>query len=161
MREPICTGAFSAVVSVSTEMLQELTSEMKLELKNSLQIKLWKFWQSYNYIELPDEFYEVSNYVGVANTDESSPNYARARGFVDGYNQTTLWYTSIDDWNAGTVSQKSDLYTFIECMLTRSSEEWEDDLAWPLVKKKYDILRNWIQKQYGFDIQVVGNLFCE
>ena len=161
VREPICTGAFSAVVSVSTEMLQELTSEMKLELKNSLQIKLWKFWQSYNYIELPDEFYEVSNYVGVANTDESSPNYARARGFVDGYNQTTLWYTSIDDWNAGTVSQKSDLYTFIECMLTRSSEEWEDDLAWPLVKKKYDILRNWIQKQYGFDIQVVGNLFCE
>ena len=121
VREPICTGAFSAVVSVSTEMLQELTSEMKLELKNSLQIKLWKFWQSYNYIELPDEFYEVSNYVGVANTDESSPNYARARGFVDGYNQTTLWYTSIDDWNAGTVSQKSDLYTFIECMLTRSS----------------------------------------
>ena len=161
VREPICTGAFSAVVSVSTEMLQELTSEMKLELKNSLQIKLWKFWQSYNYIELPDEFYEVSNYVGVANTDESSPNYARARGFVDGYNQTTLWYTSIDDWNAGTVSPKSDLYTFIECMLTRSSEEWEDDLAWPLVKKKYDILRNWIQKQYGFDIQVVGNLFCE
>lgn len=59
------------------------------------------------------------------------------------------------------LAKKSDLYTFIECMLTRSSEEWEDDLAWPLVKKKYDILRNWIQKQYGFDIQVVGNLFCE
>ena len=59
----------------------------EVRIKNSLQIKLWKFWQSYNYIELPDEFYEVSNYVGVANTDESSPNYARARGFVDGYNQ--------------------------------------------------------------------------
>mgnify|MGYP007029442591 FL=1 len=161
VKEFVWAGAFSVIVSVSAEKLQELTPEMKLELKNKLQIKLWSFWRSYNYIELPDEFYEVSNYVGVANTDESSPNYARARGFVDGYNRTSLWYGYIDDWHTGSISKVSDLSTFIECLLTRSSEEWKDDLTWPLVKKKYDILRNWVQEQYGFDIQIVGNLFCE
>ena len=51
--------------------------------------------------------------------------------------------------------------SFITWLLTRSSEEWKEDLTWPLVKKKYDILRNWTQEEFGFDIQSIGNLFCE
>ena len=51
--------------------------------------------------------------------------------------------------------------SFITWLLTRSSEEWKEDLTWPLVKKKYDILRNWTQEEFGFDIQSIGDLFCE
>lgn len=32
-----------------------------------------------------------------------------------------------------------------------------DDLQYPLVKKKYDLLRNYFIKNYGVDIQKIGD----
>lgn len=42
-------------------------------------------------------------------------------------------------------------------MRNRTSEEWAEDLTYPLVKKKYDILRNYFLEKFNFDIQKIGD----
>ncbi len=159
--EFVYSGANSFIIGKCNENLNEITEEEIREYKNTLQVKLWAYLKQYAYIDFPEEFFEVSDYSKVAIIeDKTSPDYARARGFVEGYQRTRNWYTQLL-YPANAIDKDIDVITFIECMVTRSAEEWKDDLTWPLVKEKYDILRNWMQKHYSFDIQYVGDLFCE
>ena len=51
--------------------------------------------------------------------------------------------------------------TYLHDMLRHSEEEWAENLKYPLVKQKYDILRNYIIEEYGVDLQEIGNALCE
>lgn len=57
-----------------------------------------------------------------------------------------------------TLNETDDLKAFLNGMVGRTSEQWESDLEYPLVKKKYDILRNYLLETYDFDIQVIGDM---
>ena len=54
-----------------------------------------------------------------------------------------------------------DLKAFLNGMVGRTSEQWKVELEYPLVKKKYDILRNYLLRTYGFDIQAIGDMIYE
>ena len=140
------------------DSLNLVTSDILLAWKNQLQSKLWtSYWLTYNYIDFPDEFFEVSDYVGAANTDPSSPDFAWARGFVEGFERSYEWYT-LTDWSTDALSETSDLSTFLEEMVTCSSEEWAEKLTYPLVREKYDILRSYFIENYNVDLQKIGDM---
>ena len=46
-------------------------------------------------------------------------------------------------------------------LVFRTAKEWEDDLQYPLVKQKYDILVSWLKTEYGIDIVKIGNTIYE
>lgn len=154
----VLTRNSSAIgIGFCSDTLRKITSQTKLEFKNNLQRNLWYDWLTR--IDFPDEFFEISDYSCAAVLDDSSSDYTRSRGFVadyynDYYNE---WSTKVD-WQTRLLNKQTDLRSFIMGMIVRSTADWKDDLEWPLVKQKYDILRDWIQKEYGFDIQEIGNV---
>ncbi|MDY4044187.1 MAG: hypothetical protein SOY65_10360 [Marinifilaceae bacterium] len=150
------SGENQIAIGYCSDTLTKFSSTTKLEFKIWLQRELWLGWLNTGLIQIPDAFYLVSDYGSAASVDDpSSPNYARARGFVaDGYGYEWCTFT---DWTTGKLRMTDDSAAFIGGMVTRTSEEWAADLEFPLVKEKYDILRNYIQDAYGFDIQSIGN----
>lgn len=151
----VLAGESCLAFGFCSDTLQKLTPATKVEFKDELQKTLWDYFID---IEYPDDFFAVSDYTYVANVDPASEDYARNRGFLA--NNNYEWSTSLNI-NTGMLSEETDITSFIAGMRTRTAKEWEDDLKWPLVKKKYDILRNWIQENYGFDIQKIGNATYE
>lgn len=147
-----------------SDTLQKITPDTKLYFKNEIQRYLWGNW--YSVIELPDEFFSVSDYsTSVSAYDPSAENYSRKRGFVADY-----YYGYDNEWSGSYVGNSNydisivqgyDARAFLTRMATHSEEEWASDLEYPLVKKKYDIIRNWLQEKYGFDLQKVGDATYE
>lgn len=141
------------VVGHCTEGVKDMSQADKIAFKNDLQSKLWGSWLSR--FDIPAEFYAVSNYNGKANANPSDWNYARERGFVAD-SKGAEWST-VDPYPAKTLNVNADLDSFLSGMRNRTSEEWAEDLTYPLVKKKYDILRNYFLKNFNFDIQEIGD----
>ena len=144
---PSCIG-----IGFCSDTLRKLSPAVKLEFKNKLQEALWLDWLEK--LDAPDDFFAVSDYSYEADDDPSSKNYARNRGFVE--YDSSEWSTS-GDWTTGELDAETDLQSFIIGMVTRSSEDWSADLEWPLVKQKYDLLKNWLQETYDFDLQKIGD----
>ena len=108
---------------------------------------------------IPDAFYEVSDYSFAADPyDSSSPNYVRARGFFGDNKYGYEWSEYISDWSILEYLKSDDVTYFIQNMLQRTADDLREELnTYPLLKKKYDILRNHFKESYGFDIQEIGN----
>ena len=153
-------GSNSIAIGYCSDVLYEFTPETKLEFKNALSRQLWTRWCSH--LNIPDDFYAVSDYSRVAVADPSSLDYVRERGFVMNYsfNPPSEWAMSLD-YLTGRLNESTDLMSFLIGMTVRTSADWEEDLKYPLVKQKYDILRNWIQETFGFDLQKVGDTTYE
>lgn len=139
------------VISNCSEFLTTMSNETKLMLKRDVQSQLWGSWLGK--FNIPKAFYKVSNYNGLASSDPTNWNYARERGFVidhDGKEWSTTGYNP-------TLSENADLDSFLSGMRNRTSEQWAEDLKYPLVKEKYDILRNYFLDNFDFDIQAIGD----
>ena len=143
-------------VSYCSDTLKKMSVGTKLSLKINLQQGLWEKW--IDKINLPEECFALSDYSKAANTTPSSPDYARNRGFVA--NNGNEWSTRVN-WPSRTLNKMDDLKAFLNGMVGRTSEQWKVELEYPLVKKKYDILRNYLLRTYGFDIQAIGDMIYE
>ena len=135
-----------------------MSGATKLEFKNRLQYQLWSSWMGLDMITFPEAFFQVSNYSTKVVNDPTSPNYARARGFFgsNGYE----WSVNMVGATYYNESQlkSSDRDYFIQNMLQRTSEDLETELStYPLLRKKYDILRVYIEETYGFDLKKIGD----
>lgn len=147
-------------VGYCSKALLAMTGKMKLEYKNDLQISLWKDWVDRGVFDIPREFYTVSDYSKEADLyDPSSPDYARVRGFVA--NSDGGEWCGWVNWQTKVLEKTHDLRAFLTSMVSKSSEQWESDLQYPLVKKKYNILRDYFLKEYDFDIQKIGDAMYE
>ena len=150
----------TVMLGFCSDTLRKLTPTDKINLRNELQRLLWDIWEVT--LEFPNEFFALSEYSYPAVDDPESPDYTRARGFVADYSwgYPNEWSLS-GDWMTGMLSETADLSSYLDGMLTRTSAEWAEDLEWPLVKQKYDILRNWVKEKYGFDLQAIGDMTYE
>lgn len=143
-----------------SDTLKKISPATKCEWKNAVHSTLWGYYSG-GVIEFPEEFFAVSDYSRGAEMDPSSEDYTRNRGFLaDQYG--TEWSVIYADYETGLLSYKNmDVSTFLQGMVTKTTTDWEEDLKYPLVKQKYDILRNWIQETFGFDLQNVGDTTYE
>ncbi len=148
-------------VSYCSDTLLSLPPKTKLEFKNNLQKQLWLNW--INVLDMPEEFFEVSSYSTKANTtDKTSNEYARKRGFIMDYSQSRPreWSNRVDN-NTKKLDSHTDLKSFLIGMVIRTSDQWTSDLAYPLVKEKYDIIHNWFLEKYHIDLQKIGDASYE
>lgn len=150
------SGAACIGFGFCSDTLQKISPATKLEFKRKLHENFWFKWGEI--IEIPEEFYEVSDYSHAAVSEPTSEDYTRKRGFVtySGF-EWSLYVNS----QTKMLDEKTDFWSYLIGFVTRSSADWEEDLKWPLVKQKYDILRNYLQDTYGFDIQKVGDATYE
>lgn len=141
-----------------SDTLTKLSGSMKMAFKNSLHEALWKDWLDRGIIQMPDEFYDVSNYVNPI--IPLSPEGERERGFVSNLLSVGMeidWVLFTWNYSTEEIKKASDANAYLNKMLFWSSDEWEADFAYPLVKEKYNILRNYFIETYGIDVRQIGD----
>lgn len=148
-----------------SEELKDLSAEEKRIYKNNLQLCLWNYWRTAGTLEFPEEFYEVSDYTRAAKDydpeNPDDPDFALARGFMPQWyayqNRYSFSWCLYVHYQTKLVDSGNDLQYFMYAMLTRTAEEWGDYLTkYPLIKRKYDILRNWFLTKYKVDLKKIG-----
>ncbi|WP_018339144.1 hypothetical protein [Butyricimonas synergistica] len=148
-----------------SEELKNLSAEEKRIYKNNLQLCLWNYWRTAGTLEFPEEFYKVSDYTRAAKDydpeNPDDPDFALARGFMPQWyayqNRYSFSWCLYVHYQTKLVDSGNDLQNFMYAMLTRTAEEWGDYLTkYPLIKRKYDILRNWFLTKYKVDLKKIG-----
>jgi hypothetical protein len=147
------------------DKIPTMSATDKRKMKNDIQRNFIMDLINNNKLTIPDEFYAVSDYTTKCVTTPSSPDYARTRGFVpsidyeDSYGMVSEWCTYLD-YSTKMLLKSNDVAHYLKNMLCHSESDpnsWGKYLTYPLVKKKYDILRQHFISTYGFDIQFIGN----
>lgn len=130
--------------------VEEMSDTEKRGFKSYLQASFLEYCLYEKIIALPREFYALSDYT--ANLKNQNEEAARQAGFV--YNPKTglEWSTRTSE-----VNQTDDAAAYLSSLVYRTDEEWEKDLEYPLVKKKYEISVHYLTEQYGIDVCKIGN----
>lgn len=136
-------------ISDITKNVGEMTSDDKRSFKNYLQAVFLNYCITTGAVEVPREFYTVSDYT--AELYWESTEKAREYGFV--YNPQTDEEWSTVYWS---LSQSLDISAYVASLAYRTESEWTEDLEYPLVRKKYELLVNAFTKA-GVDIKKIGN----
>lgn len=131
----------------------EMSGWAKREYKSYLQATFLEYCLSFGLITIPEEFYALSDYTG--NLFWESSEVAREAGFVYNPADDIEWSTEYD------LSRFEDATAYLASLVYRTTEEWAADLEYPLIRKKYDILVNWLKKQYEIDVCKIGNTVYE
>lgn len=139
------------VISNVNKSVADMSAEEKRVYKSNLQSVFLESLVASATIVAPDEFIAISDYSN--NVDDTEE--ARNAGFV--LNPTMDYEWSID----GNMTESNDLNAYLASLVFRTAKEWEDDLQYPLVKQKYDILVSWLKTEYGIDIVKIGNTIYE
>lgn len=132
-----------------SEPWAEMSAFDKRSFKSYVQTDFLLYCVEQGLVEIPVEFYAVSDYtidMGWSATDKD----ARNAGFV--YDPFTDFEWSVD----GTITKSGDVNAFVASLVYRTDAQWEDDLAYDLVKRKYDILVSAFESA-GIDIKRIGN----
>ena len=138
-------------ISNVNKSVADMSAEEKRVYKSNLQSVFLESLVASATIVAPDEFIAISDYSN--NVDDTEE--ARNAGFV--LNPTMDYEWSVD----GNMTESNDLNAYLASLVFRTAKEWEDDLQYPLVKQKYDILVSWLKTEYGIDIVKIGNTIYE
>ena len=138
-------------ISNVNKSVADMSAEEKRVYKSNLQSVFLESLVASATIVAPDEFIAISDYSNNVDDTEEALN----AGFV--LNPTMDYEWSID----GNMTESNDLNAYLASLVFRTAKEWEDDLQYPLVKQKYDILVSWLKTEYGIDIVKIGNTIYE
>lgn len=145
------TGADNIAIGyVGSSLPVRLTPAFKLAYKNRINTAFWTLLLSKKSVELPQSFFEVSSYLNNTSNTLTDADYFKTRGFPISY--TSFSYTAVE------TSKQNDVLQFITMLINTPKATWDSSfLTYPLIKKKYDILTAFILKEYGIDVQAIGN----
>ena len=139
-----------------------MTGEEKTALKNSWFVSMWSYYS--NYLTVPDEFYNVSNYI----TAPTLPLYIaanleayRQRGFLPS-NYTNYgmdeWYNyAASSWEN---ARANDLASFLYHLTRRTDEQmaaYLDNPDYSLIREKWEILKKHYKDVHGIDVRAIVN----
>jgi hypothetical protein len=127
-----------------------LTPAFKLAYKTRINIVFWTLLLSKNNLNLPSTFFDVSTYLVNTTTTLTDPEYFKTRGFV--VNSPSLASRTTE------TNKQADLLDFTTTLISTPKTTWDSSLlTYPLIKKKYEILTAFMLKEYGIDLQSIGN----
>ena len=137
-----------AVGNVS-ELWNDMPAYQKRKFKSYVQTDFLLYCVEQGLITIPDEFYTVSDYAINMGWNATAED-ARKAGFVYDPQNDLEWSTD------GTITKSADINAFIASLVYRTDDEWNDDLNYDYVKRKYDILLATFESA-GIDIKRIGN----
>ena len=135
------------------EAWAQMSASEKRAFKSYVQTDFLLLCIEQGIVSIPASFYAVSDYqvkLGWNSTTEK----ARDAGFV--YDPQAKLEWSID----GNITKSADINAFVASLVYRTDKEWEGDLAYDFVKRKYDILVSAFESA-GIDIKRIGNATFE
>lgn len=158
--------------------LKTMSAEDKRIYKDEVNRNFITFLLNSNKLEVPAEFYAVSDYTKFATWSETrnNPDILRTYGYLPNldnehiYNMASDWATS--SWamqNAGS----SDLKAYLQNMMMHGKDfptlndgryTWDYYLQknedgtykFPLIKQKYDILQKYFKDEFDMDLAAIG-----
>lgn len=137
-----------AIGNVS-ELWNDMPAYQKRKFKSYVQTDFLLYCVEQGLITIPDEFYTVSDYAINMGWNATAED-ARKAGFVYDPQNDLEWSTD------GTITKSADINAFIASLVYRTDDEWNDDLNYDYVKRKYDILLATFESA-GIDIKRIGN----
>ncbi len=144
-------GTDNIAVGYVNSSLATANAAFKLTYKNKINEVFIEHLLSKGSLELPSTFFDVSNYnVNVVSTTTDA-NYFKTRGFV----KTT---TSSLASTATERSQANDIKDFLMTIVITNNATWNSTMnTFPLIKRKYDILTEFMMTRYGIDLKEIAN----
>ncbi|MDR1274386.1 MAG: hypothetical protein LBK12_07540 [Odoribacteraceae bacterium] len=139
------TGANQIALAFCSDTLLHLTPATKLEYKIWLQRQLWADIYV-DRLDIPEEYFAITDYTKVTSADPASPDYYLARGF---FQNIGSMYSMSHHW---------DLYYFFWNVMSWDYATLETTFSfdnYPLLKRKYDMLRAFFIQRYGVDIRAI------
>ncbi|MEC5145928.1 hypothetical protein [Chitinophaga sp. 212800010-3] len=144
--------------------LRTMTPAQKLNKKNILTGVIWNYYLQNQIIDIPADFYKVSNYATAPALPLNAANPAnveayRNRGFLpSSYNTVSgapfEWYNGTYAWS---MANTYDINSFIFHITTRTDAQLQPYLSYPLIKQKFDILVNYFKTKYQIDVRAIAN----
>lgn len=132
---------------------EKLSASQKRAFKSYVQSDFLMYCVEQGSVTIPDEFYAASDYTQSFGWDATTED-ARNAGFV--YNPMTE-----EEWaTENGPSRTGDINSFIASLVYRTDAEWQSDLQYSLIKRKYDILVAAFNAA-GIDIRKIGNATFE
>lgn len=119
---------------------------VKTLYKNALHRAIWQIIGASFANEIPPAFKALTDYTKVATYfDPGSPDYYLRRGF---YTQYSL--------SLSTLTPEADFISFIQQMARFTPAQLQADwTSYPLLKQKYDIVKNFLIAKYGVDLEAI------
>lgn len=143
--------------------LRTMTPASKVAKRNALIGVIWNYYIQNKILDVPDSFYDISDYV----TYPASPINASNPANVDAFRQRGFMPVSYlpngnpSEWYYGTYSwpqaKSNDIATYITAILTRTDEQMASYLAYPMIKQKFDLLVNYYKSRYNIDVRAIAN----
>ncbi|MEJ5053450.1 hypothetical protein [Sphingobacterium sp. MYb382] len=143
--------------------LATMSKADKIVRRNDLQVALLQYYIANKLLDIPNAFYNVSDYVTVPATpvnvvNSDNQKAYRARGFLPS-SYTAVgnpgeWYYGTYAW---TTAKSNDLSSYLLNLTQRTDAEMAPYLKYPLIKQKFDILINHFKTKYNFDVRAMAN----
>lgn len=145
--------------------LRTMTPAQKVAKKNILTGVIWNYYIANKILDVPADFYKVSNYAAAAPaTPLNALNPAnveayRNKGFLpSSYNLVNgnpfEWHNGAFSWST---AQTNDINSFIFNITQRTDAQLQPYLGYALIKQKYDILVNHFKTKYNIDVRAIAN----
>lgn len=145
--------------------LRTMTPAEKVAKKNILTAAIWNYYISNNILDIPAEFYTISNYTAAAPTtplnaaNPANVEAYRQKGFLpSSYNTITNapseWHNGAYSWST---AKSNDVNSYIMNITQRTDAQMEPYLTYPLIKEKFDILVNYYKTKYRIDVRAIAN----
>ncbi|MFB6457087.1 hypothetical protein ACE38W_17585 [Chitinophaga sp. Hz27] len=144
--------------------LRTMTPAQKVAKKIIVTSAMWSYYIANNILDIPSEFYAISNYTSTAApvTPLSLPANMiayRTRGFLPSSYDPTFgnaleWYYSSYAWGT---AKTNDANSFITNITQRTDAQMAPYLTYPLIKQKFDLLVNYYKTKYNIDVRAIAN----
>lgn len=147
--------------------LTAMDAVTKKTRKNELLGAMWDYYIAQGLLNVPDEFYEDTDYENAPALPLDGENLEayRKRGFLPTFNSYSgaqeEWYWGDYPW---TQARENDLKSFMLHLRNQTDEEvawFLNNPEYELIQKKWNILIDYYKKEFGIDLRKMGNTTFE
>lgn len=165
----------NSVIIAGMNSLSGMSASTKRSRRVELFSAMWEYYRQYGIIDIPEEFYEGTDYVTeptyterVVNAWYSTYSYdiseLRNRGFMPNYSAWAItasreiaYRTSATrtTWSDEETNKANDYKYYLSWIFQASDAKLQSYLAYPAIKRKWDILLNYYKDKYNIDLRAI------
>lgn len=161
----VCTEGSNSIIIAGLDHIPTMSQTDLTSLKTSLFATFFNSYIEKGYIKFPDEFYSVSDYVNCPTYERvnaTTMDDYRGRGFAPTYEPNyggyfTDWFSNTKWYSTWKDAKANDRKAFLSLLLYVNDANLESYLAYPAIKKKFDILVDFYKNNYNIDVRAVAN----
>lgn len=139
-----------AVIIAGMNQVSTMSAATKKTRSRELIDALWDYYSANGLIDVPDAFYEGTDYTTQPENNGDLEVY-RNRGFLPNQygSEWCQW-----GWSS---ARQYDIDSYMYSALCRTDEEMEEYLKYDLIREKWNVLLDYYKNAYGIDLRAIAN----